>query len=194
MRWSAASTSKGLGALSGFALFVLPGSAQITSNAPAVTLTAVLAESISITVPTTQVNFALTQAGTVAGSAGVSVTTNWLLGIGRANVVLDAYFASASAALTLTGAPNGTTPAVIPASAVLGEMTTGTPTSFTAFTGTAALGPAGSGLTLYTQPLSATNRFGTRTDTLLLEINLSGLPQLPAGTYTGTLTLQAEAL
>jgi hypothetical protein len=35
---------------------------------------------------------------------------------------------------------------------------------------------------------------GFRTDTLNMEINLEGLPQLPAGTYSGTLYLQAQML
>jgi hypothetical protein len=35
---------------------------------------------------------------------------------------------------------------------------------------------------------------GSRTDTLNMEINLTALPQLPAGTYTGTLYLQAQML
>jgi hypothetical protein len=35
---------------------------------------------------------------------------------------------------------------------------------------------------------------GSRTDTLNMEIDLEDLPQLPAGTYTGTLYLQAQML
>jgi hypothetical protein len=128
--------------------------------------------------------------GIATGSAPVAITTTWLLAPTRANVVLDGYFASATAALT----DGLATPDLIPSSAVLGKMTTGSPTSFTAFTATAALGPAGAGLTLFTVPLTVANRAATRTDSLLLEINLAGVPQLPAGSYTGTLTLQAQAL
>ena len=112
-----------------------------------------------------------------------------------ASLKLYGYFSSASAALT----DGYTTPNNIPTSAVLGQMPTGTPTSYTAFTGSPGLGPAGAGLLLYTtssllsvgcMPAGAM----CRTDTLNLEINISGLPQLPAGTYTGTLTLQAQAM
>jgi hypothetical protein len=103
---------------------------------------------------------------------------------------LDGYFASASAALT----DGNATPDNIPTSEVYGQVPTGTPTSYTAFTQTAALGPSGAGLTLFTQALTSSNRSGTRTDNLSLQINLAAQPQLPAGTYTGTLTLQAEAL
>lgn len=60
--------------------------------------------------------------------------------------------------------------------------------------GTAPLGAAGAGLTLFTQALSGTNRNANRTDNLNLEINLASQPLLPAGTYTGTLNIQAQAL
>ncbi len=120
----------------------------------------------------------------------MAITTTWVLNASRSTVRLVGYFSSATAALT-----NGaTTPVNIPASEVLGQVTTGTPTSFTAFTQTAPLGAAGAGLTLFTQGLSGTNRTANRTDNLNLEINLAGQPLLPAGTYTGTLNIQAQAL
>ena len=105
-------------------------------------------------------------------------------------MILDAYFSSATAALTTAGPPVVN----IPSSEVLGQVTTGTPTTYTAFTSTAALGTAGAGLTLFTQPLTATNRASVRTDNLNLEVNLTSQTQLPAAIYTGTLTLQAQAL
>ena len=178
----------------GSAAFACAGSSvvfgQTTSNAASISLTATLGESLTISATPAAVTFALVQGGTAAGSAPVAITTTWLLLPTRANVVLDGYFASAAGALT----DGGATPDLIPTSAVLGKMTTGSPVAFTAFTATAALGPAGAGLTLFTVPLTIANRAFTRTDNLLLEIDLSALPQLPAGTYTGTLTLQAQAL
>jgi len=162
---------------------------QTTSNSATVTLNATLGETLTVAATPANVNFALVQGGIAAGSAPVVVVTTWVLGSGRANVVLDAYFSSSAAALS------GGTPVVnIPSSAVLGQMTSGTPTTFTAFTGTAALGPAGAGLTLFTQALTAANRASTRTDNLNLEIDTASLPQLPSATYTGTVTLQAQAL
>jgi hypothetical protein len=166
------------------------GYGQITSNTATITLNATLAESLTIAATPTTVNFTLVKGSTATGSSAVAITTTWLLLPTRANLVLDGYFASAAAALT----DGATTPDNIPTSAVLGQVTTGSPTSFTAFTQSAALGPTGAGLTLFTVPLTALNRAGTRTDNLNLEINLSSLPQLPAGSYTGTLTLQAQAL
>jgi len=180
--------------LAGVAAFACAASpiafGQLNSNTATVALTATLGESLTISATPNAVSFALVQGGAAAGSAPVAITTTWLLLPTRANLVLDGYFASAAAALT----DGATTPDNIPTSAVLGKVTTGTPTTFTAFTGTAALGPAGAGLTLFTLPLTITNRAGTRTDNLNLEINLAALPQLPAGSYTGTLTLQAQAL
>lgn len=162
---------------------------QLNSTSATVTLTATLSESVTVAATPGTVSFNLVAGGTATGSAPVAITTTWVLASGRANVVLDGYFASASAALS------GGTPTVnIPTSEVFGQMTTGTPTSYTAFTQTAALGASGAGLTLFTQALTASNRNGTRTDNLSLQINLSSQAQLPAATYTGTLYLQAQAL
>jgi hypothetical protein len=166
------------------------GFGQITSSTATVGLTATLGESLTISASPSTVTFALAQGATAAGSGAVTIHTTWLLLPTRANLYLDGYFASATAALT----DGNATPDLIPTSAVLGEVPTGSPTTFTAFTQTTALGPTGAGLLLFTQALTALNRAGTRTDALSLEINLAALPQLPAGTYTGTLTLQAQAL
>ena len=164
-------------------------SQALNSNTASVSLTATLGETLTISATPNAVNFALVSGGVAAGSAPVAITTTWILSSGRANVVLDAYFASTSA-LSFAGPPAAT----IPTSAVLGRVTTGTPTTFTPFTQTGVLGTAGAGLELFTQSLSATNRASTRTDNLNLEIDLSSIPQLPSATYTGTLTLQAQAL
>lgn len=134
------------------------------------------------------VNFALVGGSIAAGSAPVVITTSWLLKPSRATVVLDGYFSSANAALS----DNSTVADTIPTSE--GQVSTGSPATFTAFTQTGALGPTGAGLTLFSQAISGTNRVANRTDNLNLEINLTSQPLLPAGTYTGTLTLQAQAI
>jgi hypothetical protein len=120
----------------------------------------------------------------------VSIVTTWVLGSSNTSVELDGYFASATAALT----DGAATPFLIPSSDVLGQMVTGTPTTFAPFTGSGVVGTAGAGLILFTQPITDTNRSATRTDALNLEVDLTATPQLPAGTYTGTLTLQANAI
>jgi len=166
------------------------GRAQINSSTAAVALTATLGELLSITATPSAVTFTLVQGGVAVGSAPVAIQTKWLFLPTRANLFLNGYFASSTAALT----DGAATPDYIPASAVLGQMTTGSPTTYTAFTQNTVLGPAGAGLLLFTQSLTSLTRASTRTDNLSLEINLASLPQLPAGVYTGTLTLQAEAL
>jgi hypothetical protein len=155
-----------------------------------VTLTATLGETLTVAATPAAVTFQLSPGGTAVGNAPVVITTAWTLGSGRANVILDAYFSTATAALA-----SASTPVVnIPSSEVLGQVTTGTPTTFTPFTQTASLGTAGAGLTLFTQALTALNRASFRVDNLNLEINLTTQTQLPASIYTGTITLQAQAL
>ncbi len=163
---------------------------QLNSNTASVALRATLTESLTVAATPRTVAIPLVAGGIATGSSPVAITTTWVLSGGRTAVTLVGYFSSATAALT-----NGaTTPTNIPASEVLGQVTTGTPTTFTAFTQTAPLGPAGAGLTLFSLPLTSTNQAASRTDNLVLEINLAGQPQLPAGAYTGTLNIQAQAL
>jgi hypothetical protein len=163
---------------------------QLTSNTASVALKATLGESLTVAATPSAVTIPLVSGGTATGTSPVAITTTWVLSATRTAVTLVGYFSSATVALT----DGAATPDNIPASEVLGQMTTGTPTSFTAFTQTAPLGAAGAGLTLFTPGLSPTNRTANRTDNLNLEINLASQPQLPAGTYTGTLNIQAQAL
>ncbi len=176
-----------------FLLLAIPAiaHAQVNSSASSVSLTATMAESLTLAVSPSSVSFSLVPNGGVStGSTGIQIVTTWVLAQGRANVVLDGYFASSAAALSYAG----TTTVNIPSSDVFGQMTTGTPSTYTAFTASAALGPSGAGLTLFTQPISTSNRESNRTDTLTLQINTTSLPQLPAASYTGTMMLQAQAL
>lgn len=188
------------GLILGLATIVLSAPAAhsqaLNSNTAAVTLSATLSESLTVTAAPTSgssVNFTLASGSTANGSAPVAMTTSWIMKGSRSTVTLTGYFASATSALTGTGS----SPASIPTSEVLGQVTTGTPTSFTAFTqtpGTGALGTAGASLVLLTQTVNGSNRSGSRNDNLNLQINLTSQPQLPADTYTGTLDLQAQAL
>jgi len=164
--------------------------APLNSNTASVSLSATLAESLTVAATPSSVSFTLVSGGTANGSAPVAVTTAWVLNRNRTSVSLVGYFSSATAALTDGGSPAIT----IPTSEVLGRVTTGTPTTYTAFTGSPALAPAGAGLGLFTQTITDTNRAANRSDNLDLQINLTAQPQLPAGTYTGTLSIQAQAL
>jgi len=163
--------------------------AALNSNTQTVALNATLGESLTISASVSTVSFTLANGSTVTGDKAVPITTTWVMGPGRTSVKLYGYFASSSAALT----DGYTTPDNIPSASVLGQVTTGAPTTYTAFTQTAPWGAASAGLLLVNQAITASpaNFVGNRTDNLNLEINTPA--QLPAGTYTGTLTLQAQA-
>jgi hypothetical protein len=105
-------------------------------------------------------------------------------------VNLYAWFATPAAALT----DGASTANNIPSSAVYASLPNGIPTSMTAFSQTNTVGAASGGLKLYAQTVSSTNRQASRSDSVSLQINLASQPQLPAGTYTGTLNIQAQAL
>ena len=146
----------------------------------------ILSSSVTLTAAPAFVSFRLVSEGVATGSAGVGVTTTWtgLSRLGKLN--LYGYFSSSGAALT-GGSPGEN----IPTSAVLGQVPTGSPSAYTPFTQSNPID--GASLLLYCELFSIGGN-GFRTDTLNLEINLEGLPQLPAGTYTGTLFLQAQML
>jgi hypothetical protein len=171
---------------------LLPGAfgQTITSTAADVGLTATVTETLTVAATPATLTFALVPSATATASGPVSIVTTWVLGSANTSVELDGYFASATAALT----DGAATPFLIPSSDVLGQVVTGTPTTFTAFTGTGVVGTAGAGLILFTQAITDANRAATRTDALNLEIDLTATPQLPAGQYTGTLVLQANSI
>jgi hypothetical protein len=66
--------------------------------------------------------------------------------------------------------------------------------SAAALTNTVVFGGANAGLQLSSTRILGNNRTGSHTDTMNFNINLAPLPTLPPGTYTGTLTIQAQAL
>jgi hypothetical protein len=153
-----------------------------------VALNATLAESLTLSSTVSTVNFTLNPGVTVAGSAAVPITTTWITLPSRTSINVYGFFASSTAALT----DGYATPDNIASSAVLGQVTTGVPTTYSAFSQTAAgFGAASASLLLVTQALTSGHFVGTRTDNLSLEIATPAT--LPAGTYTGTLTLQAQA-
>jgi hypothetical protein len=116
----------------------------------------------------------------------VVIQTTWSVQPGQTNTVnLIAYFTVPAQAMT--GASTQ-----IPASRILGRMSTGLPTTFTPITqnGVGGFGTAGGSLRLYSVAISGSNKNSGRTDNLNLQLNLVGFPTLPAGTYTGVLNLR----
>ena len=163
--------------------------AQVLSNIANVNLSATMNQFVSIAVTSgSSVNFTLAANGIAAGDAPAVVQTNWSLNPGLIGAVsLYGYFDTPAQALTAGGGDD------IASSRVEGRVTTGTPTSFTAFTQTNPVGPAGGSLALWSTAIAGPNKVGTRTDILDLQINMTGAT--PAvGTYTGVLRLQARAL
>ena len=153
--------------------------------------------SLAAAAPST-LTLAVTSGGvqTIAGVADNAVTTfpspvviqtAWNLNPGQTNTVnLVAYFSLPAQAMV-----GGST--LIPSSRVLGRMTTGLPTTFTAITqnGIGGVGSAGGSLHLFAVTIDGTNKNASRTDNLDLQLNLVGFPPLPAGVYAGVLNLRA---
>jgi len=164
-------------------LFPANSEAQLNSNIASVNLNAVLTTSLTLTASPGLVNFTLVPGGVANGSAAVSVTTAWTLRPSVGAITAWAYFSTAPAALTDGAGDN------IPSSSVSGSPNGG---AFASFTATSPFA-AGSSLQLYTLRILGNNRNGTRSDTLNLRIDTTGLT-LPSGTYTGTLHIQAQAL
>lgn len=153
-----------------------------------IALTATLNTQLSIAVSANTVNFALVAgSATNPGSTGVTVTTSWNLSPAQSpNLTIDCYFNNSLVALG-DGAGNN-----IPSSAFQISDNGG---AFAPLTNTVAFGGANAGLRLANVRVTGVNKKSSRTDSLLFNINLSGgtLPQLPAGAYTGTLFIQAQA-
>jgi hypothetical protein len=163
-------------------------SAQVlNSGAQTIALNATLAESLTVGLSANAVSFTLAAgSATNAGSANITATTTWALKPSRTAVRVYAYFASNTSALS-DGAGNN-----IPSSAFFIADNGG---ASTALTNSVAFGGANAGLQLANVAITNANRAGNRTDIMAFNINLTGgtLPQLPAGSYTGTLNIQAQA-
>ncbi len=170
------------------ALAPQPGRSQLNSNVANVVLTATLLESLTVTALPSAVAFDLAPGGEATGTPPVAITTLWVLGVTRTTVTLHANFSSSTIALTDGLGHN------IPSSAVFGQVTTGLPTTFTAFTQTGPFGAAGANLRLLAQGVGVSNLTDVRTDNLTLKIDLTSIPSIPAGVYAGTLNIQAQAL
>ena len=182
-----------------------PGIAQAAtnSNTATVTLNATLTAFLTVTVASPNITWT---AGTnplligtqVQGTGTPLITTSWLLASTNTNIYLYGSFATATAALTDAASDN------IPSSAVFGAVTTSggavaTPTTaLTAFTQSPAapvtgIGTASGSLLLDKYAVTLANFVNLTgiTDTLKVAITAPALQ--PAGAYTGTITIQAQA-
>lgn len=161
-------------------------SAQLNSAAQPIQLNANLAESLSVALSNSTVNFNLVAGSAAnAGSTNVTATTSWVLAPGRTAVKVYAYFANSAAALT-DGAAGDNIPSADFTISVGGGAAT-------ALTNSVAFGGPNAGLQLSNTAITTLNRNSNHADVMAFNINLSSLPQLPANTYTGTLNIQAQA-
>lgn len=162
-------------------------SAQVlNSAAQPIALNAVLKDSVTLTLSANAVNFTLT-AGSAAnpGSTSITATTNWTLKPSVGSLKVYAFFSNSAQALTDGGGNNI-------ASADFQISDNGG--AFAALTNTVPFGGANAGLQLSSTKIIGTNKTGTHNDVMNFNINLAPLPNLPAGVYTGTLTIQAQAI
>jgi hypothetical protein len=158
----------------------------LNSAASTITLNAVLSQSISLTLSANAVNFTLTGgSANNPGSTSITATTTWTLKPSVGSLKVYAFFSNSTSALT-DGAGNN-----IPSADFQISNNGG---AFNPLTNTVPFGGANAGLQLSSTPILGNNRTGTRNDVMNFNINLAPLPQLPAGTYTGTLTIQAQAI
>ena len=158
----------------------------LNSGAQTIALQAVLSQSVTLTLSGNAVNFNLT-AGSPnnPGSTSITATTTWTLKPSVASLKVYAFFANSASALT-DGAGNN-----IPSADFQISNNGG---AFTALTSTVPFGGANAGLQLSSTPILGNNKTGTRNDVMNFNINLAPLPNLPAAVYTGTLTIQAQAI
>ena len=169
------------------ALFAASAHAQVLNSAARpIALQAVLSQSITLTLSGNAVNFNLV-AGSAnnPGSTSITATTTWTLKPSVGNLNVYAFFSNSLSALT-DGAGNNIPSADFQISDNAGPLT--------ALTNTVPFGGANAGLQLSSTRILGNNKTGTRNDVMNFNINLSPLPNLPAGTYTGTLTIQAQAI
>jgi hypothetical protein len=168
-----------------FALAMVPqtyGQAA-NSNVANVNLNAVLAETLTVAASPATVNFALLPSGVAPGDNPVSITTQWALASTRTKLAVWAYFSSTTA--LNNGAGNN-----IPNTSVSGNPDGAGMATFSA---TDPFNGLATGVQVYSTAIAAANVNSTHTDSLALQIDTTGL-NLPAGTYTGVLNIEAQAL
>ncbi|MGB8012497.1 MAG: hypothetical protein WCF68_12850 [Terriglobales bacterium] len=168
------------------AMFASPAHAQVRNSAASpISVRAQLGQSLTVSLSGSAVNFNLV-AGNAnnPGSTSITATTSWTLNEIISLVTVYAFFGSSTVALTDGAGDN------IPSADFQISDNGG---AFTALTNTAPFGGANAGLSLGSTLIFGNNT-SSRTDVMKFNINLSPLPNLPPGTYTGTLTIQAQAI
>lgn len=162
---------------------------ELSAQAQIISLAAVAPGNLSVSIQSGAVqNLAVVADNAVNNfPAPVVIQTAWNVKPGQTNTVdLVAYFSIPAQAMV-----GGTT--LIPSSRIRGRMTTGLPATFTPVSqnGVGGVGSAGGSLRLFSVNISGANKTATRTDNLDLQLDLVGLPPLPAASYAGVLNIRA---
>jgi len=153
------------------------------SGARTIALQAVLTPSLTVALSGNAVNFNMAfGSASNPGNTSITATTSWALNTAIGFVSLYAYFGNSASALT-DGAGNNIPSADFQISDNGGALN--------ALNNTVPFGGANAGRRVAGTLILLNNMSGSRTDVMNFNINLSTLPNLPAGTYTGTLTIQA---
>ncbi len=171
--------------------FLLPLAAVAQkSNAQTVQLNATVETSVTVNIDNSSVMWNAEHGNPLKpgqqsnpGSSGITVSTAWLVPPRNTNVCLYAYFNGLNALI----GPQGNN---IPAS------------NFQISANAGPMQPVNeripgyglSALQLKCEPTTDVNSNGDMTTPLSFNIDLTSLPQLPAGDYTGSLVIQAEAI
>jgi hypothetical protein len=182
-------TKKCLPKLLALSAFLALGARELSAQAQVISLAAAAPSTLTVTVQSggIQIIGAVTDNALNTFPTPVVINTAWNVNPGQTNSVnLVAYFSLPAQAMI-----GGTTQ--IPSSRILGRMTTGLPTTFTAITQNAfgGVGSAGGSLRLFSVNIGGGNKNASRTDNLDLQLNLVGFPALAAGAYTGVLNIRA---
>lgn len=141
-------------------------------------------DSISLSVTPGTVNFNLVPGSQVRGTANISISTAVHLSV-ISTLRLYAYFPTTEALRDAAGD-------IIPSTAIFGQCASGVPTALTPFSQATPFGPA-SGLLLYQQG-SVLVLGQPIVTSCSLAVDLSTRRAQPAGNYTGTLIIQAQAM
>jgi len=179
-------------------LAVVPAAfAQLNSNVGTVTLNATLPESLTVTVASGgTVNFTLAaNTASNAGSTTTSIQTAWVLQPGRTVVTIWAWVPNGAAALTAGGGNNIAASQVTATAAGSGSAGGALNTSVSGGAGVPAFitPAAATGVQIGNVAINGANKASSTTTTLTWNISTTSTPQLPAGTYTGTVNIQAQA-
>ncbi len=147
--------------------------------------------SLSFSVTPSLVDFALVSKGISVGSLPVQMTLSWGQNSCRygCRVRTYAYFANPNAALSGGGIPAWN----IPSAEIYGQVPGGVATTYSPFVQSNPITGSSGSLLLFEQRTNGSfGAAGSSTFQLYLEINLANQPQLPAGSYTGIMFIQAE--